>query len=684
MGLGAVHGLFGVPLAGVALWALVSSSLRIGAALVRGSRPVTTVVATMVVAHAQLLIVFEVLGAFGAFRLPVVMLAMIGTGVAARRLPSVELPLRGWFAAIGRPARLVAIAATALLVAKAARGMVAPTLAMDGTVYHIPRALLWLRSGGFARLGAPDVLEITDFHPPAGDVPWLYALSFARNESLVGWASAAITLEVAVAAYACARLLSADRPAAAACALAIVGTPAVMVYAGTAYVDNAVLALVLCGLALLVDAVERRTFGRALLTSMALTLAASVKVSAAVFLPLAAVVATVAAFRRLDRRWVLGWAAGLLLIVPHVVRCVVLRGSPIYPIGLSLFGHRIFAPNETFVLLANGKLTGAVDDPWAFLAFVFAPWLRPLDTTGFGLAFFVIAPLGLAGAWRTWRSGPRWVVVLLLAITVLLLGSVWSPAALAYRTEYAIHTSRYLTTAVAALALLSLSLRARWARVALLTAAGASLLSSVPRGFRALDAAALGPVALSAAAIVALAWILRRSPRARLATLAIGAWLVHVIALGSRAVHRDDYLTGLARRTLYDIHRAVIQPRGTARVWQALDRLPPSRVAITSGWTGDGMQLMISPLLGPNLEHTHLWVTPTTDGSVIDYREGGRLLAAASYEAWLRRLREQRVDVVACLAPPGLERLFIEQHREQFALIAASDDGSYAAFRLKP
>ncbi len=660
-------------------WALADSSIRLANRLVRGSSLVTVAVAAIVVGHAQALVLFEALGAVGLFRPPWVLAASLAVALAARRLPLPTVSLRAWLATLDKPTRALLAAAALLLLLKALRGMVSPTLAMDGTVYHVPRVVLWIRSGGFARLGAPDALEITDFHPPAGDLPWLYGILFAHNESLVGWASTGVVLEAFVAAYAAARLLTVARPTATAAALAIVCTPAVMVYAGSAYVDNAVLAFALAALALLVDAAERPTFGRAVLVSAALTLAACTKVSAAVLFPL--VVGALLVAVRFRIAVVAGALSGLLLIAPHVLRCVRLRGSPIYPIGLTLFGRRIFAPNETFELLATGKMfPPQKDDPWTFLGMLLRPWLGPLDTTGFGPSFVALAVLGLLGAVTLVRSERRWLALLLLAISAVFLGSVWSPTALAYRTEYSVHTARYLTTAVATLTLLAATSPARWMTRALLLAAAVSLLCALPRGLGVVDAHAIGPVLGALVAGAALLWIVRR---ARL-VVALGAVLVvHLVALGMRATYRDAYLIALANRQIYDIHAISRVPRGAARVWLTLDRQEPSRVAINAGWNGDGMQLSMSPLLGARLQHTAVWVTPTADGSILDYRRRDELTARSSYDAWLKRLHDARVDVVACLYPPGLERWWIEQHPEQFEPLAASDNRTYAAFRVK-
>lgn len=672
--------LVGAPLALIVAWALADSSLRLANRILAGSSSATVAVGAIVVAHTQLLAIFEGLGALGGFRAPWVFAATVCVALVLRRaLPLPSLSLRGWLSALDRPTRALVAAAALLLVVKALRGMVSPTLAMDGTVYHVPRVVLWIRSGGFARLGAPDALEITDFHPPAGDLPWLYGILFAHNESLVGWASIGVLGEAFLAAYAAGRLLSVPRPTATAAALAIVCTPAVMVYAGSAYVDNAVLAFALCALTLLIDATRRPTFGRAALMSCALTLAACTKVSAAVLFPLVAGALLLAVRFRLAL--VAGVVSGLCLIAPHVLRSYRLRGSPIYPVGLTLFGKQLFAPNETFELITTAKLfPPQPDDPWTFASVLLRPWFGPLDTTGFGPAFVALFVLGLLGAVATLRTERRWLALLLLAISAVFLGSVWSPSALAFRTEYSVHTARYLTTAVAALTLLAATSPAPWTKRALLLAAAVSFVCALPRGLGMVDARAIGPVLGALVAVAALLWIVRRARRA----VSIGAVLVvHLVALGMRASHRDEYLLALANRQIYDIHPIGRVPRGAARVWLTLDRQPPSRVAINAGWNGDGMQLSLSPLLGARLQHTAVWVTPTADGSVIDYRRRAELSARSSYEAWLKRLLDERVDVVACLHPPGLERWWIERHPQQFELLAASDDGTYAAFRVR-
>ncbi len=77
-------------------------------------------------------------------------------------------------------------------------------------------------------------------------------------------------------------------------------------------------------------------------------------------------------------------------------------------------------------------------------------------------------------------------------------------------------------------------------------------------------------------------------------------------------------------------------------------------------------------------------MTPTADGSIVDYRLGPELRRKASFDAWIRRLVECRIDVVVLLTPPpDVETPWVTSHPELFKKIVQSADGRNAAFEFR-
>jgi hypothetical protein len=120
------------------------------------------------------------------------------------------------------------------------------------------------------------------------------------------------------------------------------------------------------------------------------------------------------------------------------------------------------------------------------------------------------------------------------------------------------------------------------------------------------------------------------------------------------------------------------------QIWSDLDRAEPFRIAYAVGWDNfNGHTAFRYPLLGSRLQNTVLYVPPTGDGEVIDYRERDRLLARLDFRAWVRRLIEQRVEIVVA-AVPGVPKLgWMQSHPNVFVPFSKSPDGTWTwAFRL--
>ena len=69
-------------------------------------------------------------------------------------------------------------------------------------------------------------------------------------------------------------------------------------------------------------------------------------------------------------------------------------------------------------------------------------------------------------------------------------------------------------------------------------------------------------------------------------------------------------------------------------IWRALDALPqPARVAFASGWDGRGHHWYRSPLLGAQLQHEVLYISPFPGDTLVDYREDDKVRMRADRAA---------------------------------------------------
>jgi hypothetical protein len=695
-----------LPLVLVAAGAIALSSWLVARALLCGASQRALLCGAVVAGHVQLVVWFELLGAARMFRLAPALVAIVAAAVLAyatlggrkafAEMRSVAESAGRVLAGLreSRVAVACALLIGGLALAKVLRSAVAPGLATDTLLYHTPRAAAWVSAGGFTRFGAPDVWTIYDFYPPGGDVPWAWCMLLTRSEALIGAASVLVWAEVALGMVSAARELGASHARAAQIALVVVATPAVAAYVGTAYVDVQVLAFFAIGTVLLAAAAEKPSAGRGAMAASAFALALGVKIPAGVLLPLGFFAATWAARGTLGgiraaAAWVAGWAAGSVPVWPHVVRAWAATGSPIHPFGLRIGSLQIFPVNETWDLVSSARMYVDVkEDLPAFLRTLFGvrmDWRA--DQTGFGPSLVVLIVLAAVGVARGSR-GRSWLLAFLLAVAAAFFAGVIGPSALGSRTGAAMHTARYLLAGMGAIALLAGMARGRAVDVALVSCLALNAVLALPLGWGRLDAAAVGAVAPAALAVISLVAAAAMVQRRRL-LFAVGAVATAVAAwpwtMAVRATHRADYLAALEARTLYDIHPPGRIDPGARRVWEVLDQAPPSRVAVTAGWNGEGMHWYISPLLGHDVRHEIVYVPPTRDGTTPSYRKTDDLIARSAYGPWHRRLLAERVDYVATLPPPGLERAWIDRHQQHFEPVAASDSLRYVLFRvLKP
>jgi hypothetical protein len=608
--------------------------------------------------------------------------------------------VRGLAVAPGSPLRWLAAAGALVVGLRTARGLVAPPLAWDALIYHLLRAGRWVQTGSLEPHLAPDAWRYFEFYPVTGDALWAWAMLPLHGDALLAPAGLLVWLSLLLGGYGAARTLGARERDAVLAALLTGLTPACVNYLTSASVNNTLLALFLLGVVFLGRLLRQPRPARALLLGGALGVGAGVQLYGAPLLLLAGGVVLVLALTRGrgSPRWriVGAFALAAAVAAPGYLRTWIATGSPLYPFSLSLAGRTLLPGNDD--LMAIMRDPGPT--PFHPLEFVYRLFFIRLNDTwehlnlGPGSALVVL--LGLAGAARLLRRrGQRVLVGFLLATVLVLLAATFSDALLGQRTKWASVVGRFLLPGLAALVLTSSTL-GWWP--ALAAALLANLLLTLPLGWTWADLEGLMRLALplllgGALALESLLW-LRRRRRALLGLAAACCVLAAVGALWLEPVREDrrpsiysaaagGTVEGREGAVSFDVHALKPEFAAAHEIWTLLDGGPGHRVAYAAGREGLGQGLYLYPLLGSRLQNRLLYVPPTADGSVpptyaMSAAEVGRL----DPRAWLRRLRQKRVDHVVLLPPEPPELSWILKRPGLFTPLTGTDPERPLAFRV--
>lgn len=669
VGLGAVvGGLQGLALAATA-YALAVRLLPKQA----GSRRLA-VTATLALAIAAAW--FLVLGSLGLLSVGATSAALIGGGLwALTQREQLAAPLHddaarareAWRELRGSWAGWVLLLPLAVAVVRLGRALAHPPLATDALTYHLLRAGHWTRAGGLAREPAPDMWGYADFYPPIGDGLWALAMLPVHGDALLGAAAFAIWLAVPLGAYACVRGLEARRDLAALTAGAMACLPAVLVFSTPGYVDTLLLALIVLACAHLTLA-EGRGVGPAILAA---SVAGGVKHTGLVALAIVGLLALVIAARRGRGRQVLiasiGGAALLALAYGHAA---LDTGNPLYPFSFSALGWN---GNEENALLHSGQLAPPEltrSSATRLIGWLFWPTLElGVQHLNFGPVAPVLLILGIVGAVRgIGRPEHRAVTAGLLALTLAFGVGFASDGMLAFRTFMAPAAGRLLLPGVAGLILLaplaprSLALPTMGAAVVV----GSTL--SFPQGLSSASIApVLGTLGLVAIPVAAGTWLARRGRGPAAATAALVGLAVAGAGIGSlREGTRYSTWSEAVDAHSFDPHPTDARASAAWPIWEQLDGQDESTVAFVAGWDGMGHHWYRYPLLGSSLQHDVVYVTPTHDGEIVDYRDREALASAVDPHAWLQRFEEREIDWLVIAAPRPVEAGWVDQLPDVF------------------
>lgn len=415
--------------------AMIAAGLLIASAyiLVRrrtGSRPDEALLAACLLACLEAVAAVQVLGWTGflspsAVRLAAAAFLGLHLGLAARHSRTSLIgrirPIPRWLV----PAFAVA---GVTLFARLLLAALAPPDGWDALGYHLPFAARWARQGGLDLAGWPGQHRWFAWN---GELlaAWLALLDGGRlvSAKLVQILGLPI---MAAAGSSLGRRLAGARWAAA-CGLAAAALPIGIIQSGMAYVDLLYAAFWTAAVAAAVawartaKAVHLLAFGAA--AGLALGTKSTFFFLLPLLLPPAAALVRHPALRRTTARLLA--PASLLALVAGAgsyVRNLLLTGNPIYPIGLTLAGRRIFGGIVSAADFPAAYEGWYVSSPWGWLLYPFKETVRGVwgytHLNGFGPLFaagWLLFALSLGAAWKRRDAVTTAYISLFPAVLVL-------------------------------------------------------------------------------------------------------------------------------------------------------------------------------------------------------------------------------------------------------------------------
>lgn len=649
--------------------------------------------AAIVIGHAAQLGIFRILAYFAAFRpVPALAAVVLFSGLTAliRMLrPRSGLSLRTHLEkdlenlrtrigqTLGCPARRLAQALAAAAAVAFIRAVINLPIVTDSLTYHMIFSGNFVRGGGWFDIDMPGVWGVKyRLYPTGGEMLTSWLMLPFCGDLLAGLTCFPTWILTVTALYELGRSLGLP-PRRAVIPACLVGfMPAVFAFVASTYVDIPLLGLLLAGSLFFLQAWQ--TGGRAahVLCGTAMGTALSVKV----FALGGAIGALVMLLGRslVSRRIMPALLVTVATVVagfPHYIDLYMRFGSPTWPLPLGLPGMPLFGGSRPFAdmlaylaTVADRQVSGGslpYEIGWlAKWFFGFGP--VPIGPTA--LVSAVLAPIGLWTVWSRLNSGfAVFVGLMLVASLAGLAGAgMWK-----FHVIFASVNARLNTFPAALLVLLASIALERWreeARTVGLAAMAAlgilGFLVSFPvtwsTGFPWLD--------LCLMLLPVIAFV---SPAIRLPPFQVD--VRRLMAVGSVALIVSLALLPRLKDTLrptqlmgafegYDMDRT------SSPAWVYCDDpAKPRRIAFSTGWDGMlGYKWYSAFLMGRRLQNHLTYVPITKSGAVIEYNDKNRITAEADFDAWYRRLSEQRIDTVVLFPPYPPEHAWVVAHPDLF------------------
>lgn len=634
--------------------------------------------ASIVIGHAAQLGIFRVLAHVSAFR-PVPALAAVALFAGVTALvrifrPRCELALREharedlgnlwnrFGQALASPARRLVQALAAAAVVAFIRAVVNLPIVTDSLTYHMIFSGNFVRGGGWFDIDMPGVWGVKyRLYPTGGEMLTAWLMLPFHGDLLAGLTCFPGWVLVMTSLYELGRALGLPPRRAVVPACLVGFMPAVFGFVASTYVDIPLLGLLLAGTLFFLQAWRTGGLAAHVLCGTAMGAALSVKIFA---LGGAAGALAMLSGRSLASRRImpalLVTAATIVTGFPHYIDLYIRFGSPTWPLPLGLPGVPLFAGSRAFAemlaylaVVADRQVSGGslpYEIGWL------AKWFFGFGPVPIGPAALVgaaLTPIGLRTLWsRSNRGFAAFAGMMLAASLAGLAGAgMWK-----FHVIFASVNARLNTFPAALLVLLGAITLERWreeTRTVGLTAMAClgilGFLVSFPvtwsTGFPGFD------ICLMLLPVIAFIFpaidlppfpvIGRRPVIAGSAVLIIGLTFFPALKDMLRPTQLMSAFEG------YDMDRT------SSPAWVYCDDpAKPRRIAFSTGWDGMlGYKWYAGYLMGCRLQNHLTYVPITKNGSVIEYNDTNKIATEADFDAWYRRLTEQRIDTVVLFPP---------------------------------
>lgn len=472
-----------------------------------------------------------------------------------------------------------------------------PSFVFDDLTYHAAVPLHWAKTGGFGY----SELTYQSYYPFGAELPalWAYLLSGGLGPTGVGVVLAGLL--AVLGSLALLERLEVPTAAGLAWGAAFLMSPEVFVHTASFSANDVVVAAwMVVGLAFAAGPPTRRN---ALWTGLALGAALGTKVSVAPGVLLVGLW-WLARARRDPWLPVLVVLGSLPLGAWWYLHNLVMTGNPLFPAAMGPFDGPLDRDAQRHTTLLRFMLADGADPAfWRALylnRFDWPVWFGTLSLAGYG-----------AGLVRGRERKAAWLAVA-VGLLVLALFPLQPYSGTINRPFGGLHKMvRYTTfSTLLGIVLFAASWREGWLRKALVLGGCLAWAVFVSGRRDRLDGLDLGMAGLGVVAAWAVLWMPRLPQRARLLPLALAGLVLLDTGVQRKSDLAWDHLVGFAKTG--DRHR---------EAWEALDALPPTRVA----WISDlpSSHTFAAPLYGSRQQH-----------ELVPVDRQGRLLEVPLHARW--------------------------------------------------
>jgi hypothetical protein len=567
------------------------------------------------------------------------------------------------------------------------RAFVIPPLGWDTMTYHAPRAAQWVESGKFTFDDGVGPYSFYRHFFAGAEVLMAWAMLPFHSDLFVNLASVVQWIGLGLAGWALARAIGLREPFASTSACVVMFCPTLQLEVNCGYVELALNAALLHGIAVAVSCARRPSAGAIVSSALAFGVAIGIKlpgappaVVVAALLAAAVIVSRAMSWREKLRAGTIASLVALLPAAPWLVRAYRDTGYPLSPMPAKLFGVTLGVASPAMQWYFHRPQLTPFEWPAekeALLA-VFSPISRLNETlSAYALVPLLIFPLGLVALIRR----RPFAALALSGAALMPVLAHYSDGMTPVRLLRAPSSARFLVPAFALIVAVSLA----WCRRGQpLAAAYRWLLFGYPvlhavlclrRGWGGWEHLELAIVALAIALIIGgVVWLSRRH-----LLLSIGAAVLGWMWFCSGVQLRRDETRELALQSSYAL---VNFPRS----W--VDGVPfadepdrPHQIAVTGGPDRSADKWFQYFFMGRRLQNRLHYVPPTPDGKVSHFNKRAQFDGPTDRDRWLQQLETGGIDEVLTFPPRSLEKAWMDALPDRFEKLAGDDD--FGFYRLR-